>query len=234
LARTTRLQSIVATLTKHHGKPAPHPAGRDPLALIFWEIVAYLSDDDTRLVAFTALRERVGLSAVGVCKASPATLAAICRMGGAVEPERRARRLQEVAALALEEFDGDLTQLLGWEYKKACSALRKFPSVGEPGADRILMLCGSHAVLGLDSNALRVLCRIGYGTESRNYTKTYRESRDAAMAELPGQAGALATASLLFRAHGQATCKTSAPRCEECKLTSSCRWFAQYGRERQR
>jgi endonuclease III len=227
----TRLQSIVATLTRRHGKPAPHPAGADPLALIYWEIVAYLADDDTRLVAFTALRQRVGLAPAAICKASPATITAICRMGGAVEPERRARRLQQVAALALEEFDGNLAQVLGWEYKKALRVLCKFPSVGEPGADRILMLCGSHAVLGLDSNALRVLCRLGYGMESKNYTKTYRESRDAAMAELPRRAASLAAASLVLREHGRTTCKTSAPRCEECELTRSCLWFAQYGRK---
>ncbi len=229
---TSRLQSIVATLTKRHGRPAPHPAGRDPLALIYWEIVAYLADDDTRRIAFTALRERVGLAPAAILRASLATMTTICRMGGAVEPARRARRLKEVAALALEEFDGDLTQLLAWDYKKAHRALRKFHSVGEPGADRILMLCGSHAVLGLDSNALRVLCRLGYATESKNYTRTYREARDAAMAELSRRAASLAIASLVLRAHGQATCKTSAPRCEECELTRSCHWFEQHGGRR--
>ena len=67
--------------------------------------------------------------------------------------------------------------------------------------------------------------RIGYGEESKNYTRTYRESRDAAMVELPRKASALADASLLLRAHGQETCKYSVPRCEECVVTAACAWF---------
>jgi len=102
-----------------------------------------------------------------------------------VQPEHRARRMAEVAAIAEDEFDGNLAQVLTWDYAEAVRALRRFPSVAEPGADRILMLCGSHAVLGMESNALRVLCRLGYGEETKNYTKTYRSARDDAMAELP-------------------------------------------------
>ncbi len=107
---------------------------------------------------------------------------------------------------------------------------RRFPSVAEPGADRILMLCGSHAVLGMESNALRVLCRLGYGKETKNYTKMYRDARDAAMAELPKRARMMAEASLLLREHGKETCKTSAPRCEECPVTSACAWYRAHTR----
>jgi endonuclease III len=130
-----------------------------------------------------------------------------------------------VAAVDIDEFAGDLSQVLRWDYARAVKALRKFPSVAEPGADRILMLCGSHAVLGLDSNALRVLCRLGYGGETKNYTKTYRSSRDAATTELPRKAAAMAEASLLLREHGKATCKYTVPRCEECPVTTSCAWY---------
>jgi len=111
-------------------------------------------------------------------------------------------------------------------------ALRKFPSVGEPGADRILMLCGSHAVLGLDSNAFRVLIRLGYGADSSNYTKAYRSARDAAMAVLPKKAAVLVDASRLLREHGKETCKTSAPKCEECPVAGSCAWYRAHARKR--
>lgn len=219
------LQRILATLKKRYGRPRPHPAGRDPLALIIWEVVAYLADDETRRTTFSALRHRVGLAPRALLRAPLGVLTSICREGGSVQPENRARRLKEIAALVLEEFDGDLSQVLVWNHAKAVTALRRFPSIGEPGAEKILMLCGSHAVLGLDSNALRSLYRLGYGAESRNYTRTYRGSRDAAMAELPARALALAEASLLLRAHGQETCKYTAPRCHECVVTAMCAWY---------
>ena len=219
------LQRILGTLGKRYGAPAAPAAGRDPLALILWEMVAYLADDDTRAKAFRALRDQVGLAPRAILDAPLPVLTAICRAGGPVQPGERAKRIKLIAALVLDEFDGNLSQVLGWDYAKAVKALKKFPSVGEPGADRILMLCGSHAVLGLDSNALRVLYRIGYGEETKNYTKTYRSSRDAAMAELPKKAGALAAASLLLREHGKETCKYTVPKCEECPVTAACAWF---------
>jgi endonuclease III len=223
---TGSLPQVLAALKTRYAHVKPPAAGRDPLALILWEMVAYLADDDTRGKAFKALRDRVGLAPSALLEASLPVLTAICRSGGSVQPFDRAKRIKLIAALANDEFDGDLSQILTWEYAPAVRALRKFPSVGEPGADRILMLCGSHAVLGLDSNALRVLLRLGYGEESANYTKAYRSARDAAMAVLPKEPGALADASLLLREHGKETCKTSAPRCEECPVTAACAYFS--------
>jgi endonuclease III len=219
------LQRVLATLGTRYGKPAPPDAGPDPLALILWEVVAYLADDKTRAAAFAALRDRVGLAPAAITAAPLSVLTAICRLGGPVQPGHRAQRIKLVAALATGDFGGDLSRVLELDYVKAVRALRKFPSVGEPGADRILMLCGSHVVLGLDSNALRVLCRLGYAEESKNYTRMYREARDAATAELPRTAARMAEASLLLREHGKETCKYSAPRCEECTVTSACGWF---------
>ena len=227
---TSPLQRVIAALKKRYGKPKPPPPGRDPLALMLWEMVGYLTDDDTRARAFGLLRDRVGLAPSAVRGTRVSVLSAICREGGPVQPDHRARRMQEVAAIAQDEFDGNVSQVLTWDYAKAVKALQRFPSVAEAGADRILMLCGSHAVLGMESNALRVLCRLGYAKEDiKHYTKMYRAARDAAMAELPATATALAEASLLLREHGKETCKTSAPRCGECPITGACAW---YGRGR--
>jgi endonuclease III len=223
-------------------EPVRPVAGRDPFALILWEMVAYLTDDHTRRAAFEALRSRIGLAPAAVLGAPLPVLTAICRLGGPMQPGERAKRMKLVAAVDIDEFAGDLSQVLRWDYARAVKALRKFPSVAEPGADRILMLCGSHAVLGLDSNALRVLCRLGYGEETKNFTKTYRSSRDAATAELPRKAAAtaelprkaaaMAEASLLLREHGKATCKYTVPRCEECPVTTSCAWYRARARTR--
>jgi endonuclease-3 len=221
----TLLSKILTVLRKRYGKPAPPMAGHDPFALILWEMVAYLTDDDTRRSAFEALRDRIGLAPSALLATPLPVLTSVCRSGGPVQPAQRAKRMKLVAALAIDEFNGDLAQVLRWDYARAVKALRKFPSVGEPGADRILMLCGSHAVLGLDSNALRVLYRIGYGEETKNYTKTYRSSRDAASAELPRKAASMAEASLLLREHGKATCRYTVPRCDECPITASCAWY---------
>ena len=225
----TRLQQIVGALKKRYGVPKSPLQGRDPLTFIYLEVVGYLGPDDQRLAAFRALRDRVGLSPTAVLKAPMPVLSAICKVGG-IFPDKRAARLKEIASLVLDEFEGDLSTVLSWEYGKARKALQKFPMIGESGADRILMLCGYPGVLGFQSNEHRTLNRLGYGEELRSYTRSYRLTRDAAQAELPRTNAALVQASLLLRAHGRATCKYSAPRCEECPLTARCAWFAAHAR----
>jgi endonuclease III len=220
------LSKVLTALKKRYGKPKPHPAGRDPLGILVWEMVAYLGGAAVRDDVFKELRTQIGLDPQALLDASLDTLTELCRAGGPVAPLHRAKCIHICAAITMDEFGGDLSQVLKWEYAKAVKALRKFPSVAEPGADRILMICGSHPVLGMESNALRVLLRLGYGVEDKNYTKAYRSARNAAMAVLPKNAAVLAEASALLRTHGKETCKTSTPRCEECPVTAACAYFS--------
>jgi endonuclease III len=225
----TPLVQIVGALRKRYGKPKPPLPGREPLAYLYLEAVGYLGTDEARFAAFEALRNRVGLAPKALMKAPLPALTAICSIGG-IFGELRAKRLKEIAGRVLEEFDGDLGSVLSLDYTRARRALQKFPMIGESGADRILMLCGFPGVLGFQSNEHRTLNRLGYGEEMKNYNRSYRLTRDAARAELPKGNAALVEASLLLRQHGRTTCKTSAPRCEECPLTARCAWFAKHAR----
>jgi endonuclease III len=94
--------------------------------------------------------------------------------------------------------------------------------IGKPGADRILAITGAHAVFGLDSNALRVLIRLGWGKELTQYTAAYRSVQSAVAPELPTNPRQLAEISALLRRHGQELCHRSAPRCLECPLVGDC------------
>ena len=203
--------------------------GRDPLPFLYLEAAGYLCTEEKRLAAFAALRDRVGLAPGAVLAVPIPVLAAICRIGG-VFPEKRAERLKEIASLVVDDFRGDLASVLSLDHATASKALRKFPMIGEPGADRILMLCGYPGVFGFQSNEHRTLNRLGYGEELKHYTKSYRLTRDAAQAELPTSNRALVEAALLLRQHGRVTCKASAPRCEECPVTARCAWFEAHTR----
>jgi len=148
----TPLQQILLLLKKRHGEVKPPLWGRDPLPFLYLEAVGYLCTDDKRLAAFTALRDRGGLAPKAALAAPMPVLATICRIGG-LFPDKRAERLKEIAALVLDEFNGDLTSVLSWDYATARKALQKFPMIGEPGADRILMLCGYSGVFGFQQGA---------------------------------------------------------------------------------
>lgn len=212
-------------LEKAYGRPSPNPA-RGPFELVLWENVAYLVSDERRRDAFRALKQRVGTVPRDILAASDDVLHTIAAMGG-MHPERRVIVLREIAQRAVKEFDGKLDRVLELPLDQALKALRRFPSIGAPGAEKILLLCGARPLFALESNGLRVLLRLGYGEEEKSYAKTYRAVRDAVEREITKSAPWLVRARELLRRHGQELCKRSAPLCEACPIRESCRYWAE-------
>ena len=222
------LRSTIAALEKVHGRPKPPPP-RNPFQWILWENVAYLVDDERRELAYRALEKKVGLTAEGIAKAPAKALREVTALGG-MHPDARVDRLRGIADLALAEDSPDLAHVLLLPAAKARRILRKFPSIGAPGADRILLLCGALAELPLESNGLRVVLRLGWGEEGSSYAASYRSALAALAPELPKDIAWLAKAHHLLRTHGKAICKVSAPDCDACPLTARCAFFARAGR----
>jgi len=142
-----------------------------------------------------------------------------------VQPEKRAARLRELALIAMNEFDGDVRSALRLPLPKATKALQKFPSIGEPGAEKILLFTRSYPVLGLESNGLRVLLRLGFGEEKKNYSASYRSVQKAINDQLGADYDWLIEAHLLLRQHGKELCKTNRPLCEKCPVKKTCAYF---------
>ena len=189
--------------------------------------MAYLADDEKRAAAFSALRKTVGLRPGDILKAKPETLLSITRMGGMV-PELRALRLRQsaeiVQILLKDKLDDELDESLA----KAKKTLQRFPTIGEPGAEKILMFAGKYPVLGLESNGLRVLLRLGFAEEQKSYSASYRGIRNAISSQLPRDSKSLIATHQLLRRHGQELCKRSRPLCDECPLKDSCAYAARF------
>lgn len=215
-------KQIVTKLESHYGTPAP-PKITDPLLLIIWENIGYLVDDDRREAAYASLRDRVGLDPVTILAADTGHLIAIARLGG-VHPELRATRLKEIAHIVLNDFNGDLGSVAQLPLPKAIKALKKFPSIGDPGAEKILLVSRRYPVLALESNGLRVLLRLGFGQESKNYAASYRSVREALAAEISDDYDFLIKAHQLLRLHGQRLCRRSRPLCNACPLRFKCEY----------
>jgi endonuclease III len=223
------LTAVIKALQKLYGQPKP-PQIKDPLELILWENVAYLVDDEKRAAAFTVLKKKVGTSAPQILKAQDAQLTEATRLGGML-PEMRAQRLREIAEIAHWVFKDDLKSVLKKPLAEAKKALKKFPSVGDPGAEKILMMTRSHPVLALESNGLRVLVRVGFAEEKKSYSATYRAVQAALQTQLPSDYDTLIAAHQLLRQHGQELCKRSQPLCDDCPLQKQCHYFqTTYGR----
>lgn len=214
--------NVIDRLQTAYGRPKPPKS--DPFELVLWENVAYLLTDQRREAAFEALRQRVGLTPKQILAAPQATLLDIAKMGG-MRPEVRVERLRSIARITLDQFQGDLRHAVKLPLKQAKKALRLFPCIGEPGAEKILLFSKSYPVLGVDSNGLRVLRRVGYGQEHKNYSATYRSVEEALAGEMGQDPAPLIKANQLLRQHGQERCKVNEPLCRICPLTDLCAFY---------
>ena len=171
-----------------------------------------------------ALRDQVGLRPTDLLSASTERLLKLTKLGG-IHPEMRAQRLKEIAQIVLNDFGGDLDSALRLPLKQALKELQKFPSIGQPGAEKILLFTKSYPILALESNGLRVLLRLGYGTEGKNYSASYRSVQQALADQIGDDFEFLIRAHQLLRQHGKELCKTSNPLCQSCSLQMSCAYF---------
>jgi len=223
---TKSLGFVVTSLEKKYGQPA-NLKTHDPFELILLENIAYLASDDRRFKAFETLKEKIGVKPTDLLSANIEDLVEITRIGG-IHPELRAHRLQEIARIALTDFEGDLNLVLDLPIAKAVNALKKFPSIGEPGAKKILLFARGYPLIALDSNGLRVLLRLGFGREHKNYATAYRSVEAELVNQGVRDAALLVRAYQLLRQHGQELCKTNNPLCHSCPLSSACRYYAEH------
>jgi endonuclease III len=212
---------LVDKLQQHYGVPSPPPS-TDPLELIIWENIAYLASDKRRAEAFAILKRAIGTRPEQILGAQHSALAAVCKAG--ILPDVSAEKLLTIAKIAYEEFDSDLRSALAKPLPQAKKVLKKFPSIGDPGAEKILLFTRAYPVMALDSNGLRVLCRVGFAEEQKNYSATYRLVQDTIHEQLPHDCDSLIRAHHLLRQQGQQLCKRSKPRCADCPVRDSCNY----------
>jgi len=220
-SRQLPFATVIERLTKLYGEPAPPPV-IEPFEMILWENVAYLANDTKRAEAFEELRTRVGLTPAAIREAKDSALLAIASKG--ILAKGTVEKLRTAAEIA-RNFHDDLAPILEKPLAAARKDLQRFPAIGEPAAEKILLFNGRFPILAMDSNALRVVLRIGYGAEHHNYTTKYKIVQRALAAQLPDNCKALIRSHQLLRQHGQTLCKTSKPICSRCPLRPDCPYF---------
>jgi endonuclease III len=219
---------LVDKLEKWYGQQVPCWP-EDPYEFIVWWLCGYPASDATCTKGWEKLNREIGIAPQNLLAAQPKKLANALKAGGMV-PELRALRLKEVANRVQDELGGDLRAALTGPLSAARKILKKFPTIADPGADRILLFAGIAPVAAIPSNCPHVLVRMLYGRERENYGVNYREAQQAVEAEVPQSFDARERAYLLLKRHGQETCKRSKPKCEQCVVNAHCAFFAGHHR----
>jgi endonuclease III len=197
----------------------------DPYHFLVWWYCGYPASDAACNRGWEPLQRDIGVETRQILAASPKALATALKPGGMV-PELRAMRLKELAARVQDEFGNDLRGALAGSLDRARKILKSFHSIGDPGADRILLFAGLAPIVAVSSNCPHVLVRIQRGRERENYGVTYREAKEGVEAEVPAKFDALTRAFLLLKRHGQELCKRTKPKCAECPVRASCAYDA--------
>jgi endonuclease-3 len=217
------LTGLLDTLEAHYGPQSPNwPT--DPYLFLVWWHCGYPASDASCAKGWESLKTRIGLEPDRLLAAKPSQLALALKPGGMV-PELRGMRLQEIADRVQKEFGGDLTAALkGLPISRARAALKKFPGIADPGADRILLFGGISPVAAVPSNCPHVLTRIYMGQGRDNYSRDYAEAQELIAADVPAKFDPRVRAFLLLKCHGQQLCKRSNPKCTVCPVAPSCAW----------
>jgi endonuclease III len=196
----------------------------DPYEFLVWWYCGYPASDKACGRGWDKLKNEVGIEPDDLLAATPRKLAEALKSGG-MFPGLRAQRLKEVAMRVKDQLGGDLRADLAGPIAEGRKTLKKFPSIADPGADRILLFAGISPIAAVPSNCVHVLVRILQGEENKNYGATYRDAQKAIAAAVPETFDARTRAYLLLKRHGQEICKSTKPKCEGCPVNASCAFF---------
>ena len=225
-AKRTRLAAILDGLEKFYGLPKrPRPA--DPYEMLLHRNCGYPQSDERCDKGFRALKKESGLAPQEILDAPDAKLREVMRPS-VMKPELTALRLKEIAARVLEEFAGDMRAVLKRPLPEAKKALKKFPTVGDSTADKILLFTKTAPVAAIPSNAVHCALRLlGENPElaRRNWNAAYRFAQDAVLEQLPKTCDSQLRVFSLLKTHAHEICKLSRPLCAQCPVSSLCAYF---------
>lgn len=213
---------------RHFYGPSPAPTVTKPFEQVLWDNVAYMADDARRSQAFTVLKERVGTRPEAIVDAPQEKLLEVA--GHGILAATFADKLRLAATIAIEL--GDLESLASRPVAQARRALRRFPGIGAPAADRILLFSRMHAVPALESNGSRALQRLFSVSTGGSYAQVYRAETALIVTELGSDFDRLIEAYQLLRRHGQELCRRSLPLCDRCPLRDVCAYYGSQGKRR--
>jgi len=196
----------------------------DPYEMVLHRNAGYPQSDVNCERGFESLKRAIGLAPEKILAAPPAKLAEALRPG-VMMPALAARRMKEIAARVLDEFGGDLRAVMKRGPVEAKKTLKKFPTIGDSFAEKVLLFAKVAPVAAVPANCVHVLLRLGFGRETKNYTVNYRTAQEAIAAEIPETHEARLRAYLLIKEHGQTLCKSARPKCDECPVSAECEYY---------
>ena len=216
------VRDLLDRLESHYGPQEPgFPV--DPFEFLVWWYCGYPQSDTRCSAGWQSLKKQVGTDPRRILAASQAKLAAALNPAAwclssapCASRNRAARYSRNTEAILANSLPA---------HAMVRAALKRFPGIADPGADRILLFARAAPVAAVPSNSAHVLVRIVHGLERENYGVTYREAQQLIEQKVPEQFHTRQRAYLLLKVHGQTICKRK-PQCDRCPVRSVCAYAA--------
>ena len=130
-------------------------------------------------------------------------------------PNNKAKHLAGMGLMLVERFDGKIPSTI--------EELQQLPGVGRKTANVITSVIFSKPSMAVDTHVFRVAARIGLTINA----KTPLSAELQLVKYFPGEVISLAHHWLIL--HGRYVCVARKPLCDQCGITSVCKFFAQKG-----
>ena len=211
------LEVIAERLRRFYGA-LPQPP-RDPFTLFVWEVLSVHTTPSKRDAALAQLKRKRALTPDAMWHAPRKTLEETAALAGPYV-EQRLRALR--TGVDLFRREPLLPSTIRGPLVAARRALKGLPQMGEGGAYRMLLFAADHAVLPVDARLTRVVRRLGFVQEEKDFSRTARSIRNTLGALLPPDVNAWRRTYLYLSHHGATTCTEAAPHCAICPLRDEC------------
>ncbi len=126
-------------------------------------------------------------------------------------PNNKAKHLVGMAKMLVEQFNSEVPDNI--------EDLQKLPGVGRKTANVIVSVIHQAPAMAVDTHVFRVSARLGLTTNA----KTPLAAEKQLVKFIPKDKIHVAHHWLIL--HGRYTCLARSPKCEECALTSYCKYF---------
>lgn len=212
LAKQRQMRNIIQRLEKRF--PGPHDVFiKQPFPLLIATILSQNTSDMNSRRAFHSLEAQYAITPGVLAYLSPREIQPYIRIAGLYRI--RSQRIVEVSKIILNQFQGNLWNILRLPLKDAREQLLKIPGIGPKTADILLAFIMKQPTMPIDTNIFRVALRIGI-VNSRKYQLTQK-----ALEELIPKKK-MQTMHLLLIQHGREICKPRTPLCQQCPIDKYC------------
>jgi endonuclease-3 len=133
-------------------------------------------------------------------------------------PNNKAKHLVGMARMLVNDFGGEVPDDI--------DELQKLPGVGRKTANVIASVVFNKPAMAVDTHVFRVSARIGLTTDSKTPLDTERQLVEYFPEEL------LPLAHHWLILHGRYVCQARTPHCNQCGLTTVCRFYSANGIDR--